>query len=208
MPLRTSQTTILLILALLFTLMVSSGCVELKTAYIPPELLQPGWEEATDLRNTGIEFLSLEKWSSITYTFQINTQASLTITTINSLILTDEKELIKYANTSIQKTFSQHYTLNIEKQGSRELAMKHTSKYVVYIAQNNTINKTIGIIGEVWNCGISGISVICLGYSYIDTNTINPYQNTSTWNAIIGDPLGTIDNNYKDDGLIYSIRCH
>ena len=64
------------------------------------------------------------------------------------------------------------------------------------------------IIGEVWNCGTSGISIICIGIAYI-TNDENPnLENTDNWQKMIMDPSGSIENVTGEEGLIYNIYCH
>lgn len=192
----------------IFLMLMATGCVELKTAYIPPEVLPNEWIEVTSLKNTGIEFLGLEKWSSVTYEIQGEIDASLTVTTINTLVLTDEDELIDHVNATINSIFKDRFSLTLEIEDSRDLSTQHTSKYMIYTGENCSTNGSVRIIGEVWNCGVTGVSVICLGFVFTSSNSSVLINRTIPWSMIIGDPGGSIDGHVNESGLIYSVRCH
>ena len=82
------------IVTILFVLFViSSGCLDLTSAYIPDGTLNNGWYENISPRNSGSKYLGLEKWASATYQIDGNYPATLTVTTMKTLILMDEQEL-------------------------------------------------------------------------------------------------------------------
>ena len=191
-----------------FLILMATGCVELKTAYIPPNALPEEWIEITSLQNTGIEFFGLEKWSSIYYEVQDNTDASLTVTTINTLALTDEDELIDHVNATVYSIFKDRYSLTSVIEDSRDLLKKHTSKYVIYSGENRSLSGSVRIIGEVWNCGITGVSIICLGFVFASYNSSTLINSSTPWSTIVGDPVGSIDGHVNESGLIYNVRCH
>jgi hypothetical protein len=186
---------------------MNSGCVELKTSYIPPDMLPNGWFEVSSLHNTGIEFLGFEKWSSVTYEVQGKINGLLTINTINTLVLTDEKDLLIYVNKTVNSIFKDRGTLIEVWRGNRDLSTKHTSQYIIYQSENNSLNQLFRIIGEVWNCGVSGASIICIGFVYREDGSNQLLDESSAWAALIGDPIGTIDG-HLNKGLIYNIKCH
>ena len=192
---------------LIFHIIVLSGCVELKTAYIEPENLPTGWIEVTALKNTVIESFGLEKWSSVTYEYQDTLQGIITISTINTLVLTDENDLLDYVNSTVFSIFKpQGQVLEIE-QGSRSLITEHTSQYIIYKLENTSRNSTGRLIGEVWNCGVAGTSIMCMGFIIDENPTNHTIENSSLWSQIIGDPIGSIDDAVYE-GLIYQIKCH
>ena len=207
MPRRDSKLFPTICTILIFFIILLSGCVELKTAYIQPENLPTGWIEVTALKNTVIETFGLEKWSSVTYEYKDDLQGIITISTINTLVLTDENDLLDYVNSTVFSIFKpQGQVLKIE-QGSRSLLTKHTSQYLIYKLENKSRNSTGRLIGEVWNCGVAGTSIMCMGF-IIDENTTNQMiKNSGVWTQIVGDPIGSIDDMVYE-GLIYQIKCH
>lgn len=191
----------------LFLIIISSGCVELKTAYIEPDKLPPGWIEVTALKNTVIESFGFEKWSSVTYEYQEILKGILTISTINTLVLTDENDLLHYVNSTVYSIFENHGNLSLMHQGSRSLLTKHTSQYIIYQLHNKSTNITGLIIGEVWNCGIAGASIMCMGFVIDENSTNQSLENSDIWLQIVGDPFGNIDGKLYE-GLIYQVKCH
>jgi len=82
--------------------------------------------------------------------------------------------------------------------------------YVTYNASNivNNISEKTMIIGESWNCGVSGTSVICIGVARV---TNNSKTNTSFWQEIVRDKqgsFGTEEGFIGSNGLIYNVECH
>jgi len=97
--------------------------------------------------------------------------------------------------------------------GIRALKNGHKTRYIIYNATNISINpyEKLKIIGEVWNCGVNGISVICIGIAQI-TEYRNNIQdvNFTSWKKIVADPQGSfgIKNYEGNNSLIYNVKCH
>lgn len=198
-------------IALMLVLLVAfSGCVNISCSYIPDLVITDGWHENLALRNTGSQFLGLEKWCGSVYEINGKYPASLTVTTIKTLILTDEEELQKKTIETIEETFQDSIQLNESTKltGERTLLKKHKTMYMIYDGIDINRNEKIKIIGEVWNCGTSGTSIICIGIAYITNNGSPPIENTDNWQKIVMDPSGTIGNFTGEEGLIYNVHCH
>lgn len=199
--------TIALMLALLVAF---SGCVNISCSYIPDLEITDGWHENLALRNTGSQFLGLEKWCGSVYEINGKYPASLTVTTLKTLILTDEEELQKKTIETVEETFRDSIQLNESTKltGERTLLKKHKTMYMIYDGIDINKNKKIKIIGEVWNCGTSGSSIICIGIAYVTNNENPTIENTENWQKIVMDPSGTIGNFTGEKGLIYNVHCH
>lgn len=199
--------TIALMLALLVAF---SGCVNISCSYIPDLEITDGWHENLALRNTGSQFLGLEKWCGSVYEINGKYPASLTVTTLKTLILTDEEELQKKTIETVEETFQDSIQLNESTKltGERTLLKKHKTMYMIYDGIDINKNKKIKIIGEVWNCGTSGSSIICIGIAYVTNNENPTIENTENWQKIVMDPSGTIGNFTGEKGLIYNVHCH
>lgn len=198
-------------IALMLVLLVAfSGCVNISCSYIPDLVITDGWHENLALRNTGSQFLGLEKWCGSVYEINGKYPASLTVTTIKTLILTDEEELQKKTIETIEETFQDSIQLNESTKltGERTLLKKHKTMYMIYDGIDINRNEKIKIIGEVWNCGTSGTSIICIGMAYITNNGNPTIENTENWQKIVMDPGGTIGSFTGEEGLIYNVHCH
>ncbi|MCK5261662.1 MAG: hypothetical protein KAJ44_05740, partial [Thermoplasmatales archaeon] len=163
---RENKKHIWMTIALMLVLLVAfSGCVNISCSYIPDLVITDGWHENLALRNTGSQFLGLEKWCGSVYEINGKYPASLTVTTIKTLILTDEEELQKKTIETIEETFQDSIQLNESTKltGERTLLKKHKTMYMIYDGIDINRNEKIKIIGEVWNCGTSGTSIICIG---------------------------------------------
>ena len=202
------------ITAILITLIAaSSGCLELKSAYVSDSVLTDGWEEDTSLRNSGSQFLGLEKWADATYEISGNYPATLTVTTIKTLVLMDESQLQQKTKETINTTLKESTSLNksSEVTGERYLLKAHKTMYVIYNGIDNTDNsyEKVKIIGEIWNCATCGTSVICIGVAYLTNNKDNSSsENTENWEKIIMGPDGIIEGSTGENGLIYNVICH
>jgi hypothetical protein len=194
----------------LFLLTCFSGCVSIKCPYIPDRILNNGWFENTSLRNTGIQFLGVEKWCSSVYEIRGKYPASLTVTALKTLILTNENELFKKTLQTIEDTFKDSIQFNESTQiiGVRTVEKNHQTMYVIYDGISITNDKKIRLIGEVWNCGNTGISLICIGLAYITNNEHPGVEYIDNWEKIVTDPSGTVQNASGESGLIYNIQCH
>lgn len=191
-------------------LTILTGCISIKCPYIPDVIINEGWYENLSLRNTGTQFLGLEKWCGSVYQINGKYPASLTVTALKTLILTDEKELYKKTIKTIEETFKDSIILNESTRikGTRTVEKNHQTMYIIYDGISITEYEKIKIIGEVWNCGNAGISIICIGIAYITNNEIPNIENTDNWQKVIMDPRGSIENSTGEEGLIYNIYCH
>ena len=192
---------------------VSSGCVELTSAYVADTVLTDGWYENISLRNTGSQFFGLEKWASATYELNGQYPASLTVTTMKTLVLMDEQELQNKIEETMQSTLKQGIQLNesVNITGERVVLKGHKTRYMVYDGIDTTTEpfEKIKIIGEVWNCAVSGTSVVCIGMAYITNSTDNSSSDhLDNWEKIVMDSIGTIDGSTGENGLIYNVICH
>lgn len=206
-----SKKRIFLLFVLSTFLMISlSGCVTLKCSYVPNDFLVNGWYENTSLRNTGLHLLGLEKWCNIIYEIKGKYPASLIVTSLKAIFLEDENELYDIVKDMIKINFNDGILINESSKlsGERNNFNNHKTKYIIYEGIELEKDLDIKIIGEVWNCGNTGSSIICVGIAYI-SNRENPIiKNTINWEKIVEDPNGNIENYYGGEGLIYNIKCH
>jgi hypothetical protein len=95
-------------------------------------------------------------------------------------------------------------------QGKRKINAGHESMFVSYTGNDTSKSpyEQIRIIGETWNCVVSGSSVICIGVAQISDNSHN-LQGTdlSYWSQIVGDKIGSLGFE-NENGLIYNVICH
>jgi len=193
---------------LLFILILLSGCVDLTCAYVKDSVISDGWNENKALSNTGTQFLGMDKWCSSTYEINGKYPASLTITTIKTLVLADEKEIQEKTRQTIEETFQNNIQIEEKNSGERTLQNNHKTMYIVYDGTDIVKNESVKIIGEVWNCDTSGTSVICIGVAYITNKEISDIENTENWQKIVSSPSGIIDDFLGESGLIDNIYCH
>ncbi|MBD3263342.1 hypothetical protein GF374_03105 [Candidatus Woesearchaeota archaeon] len=150
----------------------------------------------------------MDKWCGSVYEIQGKYPSTLTLTTLKSLVLADEIELFKKTKNTINNTFQDRFNLNINSTGTREISKGHQSQFITYNGIDIQNNQSIKVIGEVWNCASAGISIICIGFSYITNKEFPEIINIDNWKKIVMDPKGTIDDLVGDKGLIYNINCH
>jgi len=193
---------------LLFIFILLSGCVDLTCSYVKDFVITDGWNENTALSNTGTQFLGLEKWCSSTYEINGKYPASLTVTTLKTLVLTDESEIHKKTRQTIEETFQNTIQLNENTSGVRTLRNNHKTMYIVYDGIDTQKDEHVKIIGEVWNSDTSGTFIMCIGVSYVTNKEIPDEKNTENWQKIVMDSSRTIDGFLGETGLIDNIRCH
>ncbi len=203
----------LIILVVIFAVVFSGN--QLKQAYIHHDFLDGGWCEDLVERDSGSQFLGLEKWGSLTYKIDCNYTTYLTITTIKTLVMMGEKELRDKTGETMEKALNVEIMPEEDTKitGGRLLKNGHKTMYIVYNGTDTSKNsyEQIKIICEVWNCGKSGTSVICLGFAQITDNAHNNSEiNTTYWEKIVGDKKETFGTEgfQREDGLIYNVICH
>jgi len=198
---------IFIIVVIVLAIFFSSN--QLTEAYIEDSILGATWSEDINERAGDSQLFGLEKWAS--YTYKNNDgrfPAYVTITSIKTLFMMNEDELRDQTLNTIKQASEQGIFTSEETKitGERVLANGHKTRYMVYDG-NDTLGETIKIVGETWNCGSSGTSIICIGFAQI---TNNSETNTSLWTKIIRDKEGTFGlGDFKgEDGLIFNVKCH
>jgi len=192
----------------LFIFILLSGCVDLTCAYVKDSVITDGWNENMALSNTGLQFLGLEKWCSSTYEINGKYPASLTVTTLKTLVLTDESEIQKKTRQTIEETFQNNIRIKENTSGERTLQNNHKTMYIIYNGIDISKNESVKIISDVWNCDTSGTSIICIGVAYITNKEIPDVRDMENWQKIVMDFSGTIDGFIGESGLIDNICCH
>jgi len=200
---------IVIILAFIF----SSN--QLIHAYIPNKYLSDGWAEDIEERVSDSQLLS----SFCSFTYKNNNEsypAYVTVTTRKTLFMMSENELMDETIKTIKGASEQGIVVDEDTQvsGKRVLSGgKHETMYVTYNATDNSngVSEDIKIIGETWNCGTSGTSIICIGVSQITDNAHNnPGIVTMHWAKIVRDKDGSFGlGEYNGEhGLLFNVKCH
>lgn len=185
-------------------------------AYVSDDVLfDTEWVENPLKRVTSEQLFGLEKYASYTYEINGVYPASLTVTTVKTLVMMSEDQIRDMVLESIRDAQNQSIIIDNETEitGWRVLENEHRTQYIIYDGVKTSITpfESVKIIGEVWNCGISGTSVICIGISQVTDNANdNPSINNTSWEKIVQDKEGTFGTgNYMGlDGLIYNVVCH
>jgi hypothetical protein len=184
----------------------------LNPAFINNEFIDFAWSEDISERDSDSQLLGLEEWMSYTYNNNNDSfPAYLSITSLKTLFMKGEDELIDQTLETIQKTSDLGLFIDEGSRiyGERVLDNEHKTIYIIYDGNDTTEEpyEKIKIIGETWNCGISGTSIICIGLAQVTNNT---QTNTSFWAKIIKDKGGTFGlGDFQDqNGLIFNVKCH
>ena len=185
-----------------------SGCVQVSQSYIPSRALPPGWYQNLSLRNTGTTFLGLEQWIGVTYEISGDYPASITITTVKTIILADEQNLLLKTREVIESTFLDTILFNSSFEGERMNSMNHQTRFVIYNGYDMVKHQDVRVIGEVWNCDDTGSSVICIGVAYVSSPVSSLISYKQHWYDMVMDPVQSIEHYGSEPGIIYSVRCH
>ena len=197
---------IVLVLAIFFS------TNQLTEAYIEDNILGDEWSEDISERNGSSQLCGLEKW--VSYTYRNNDSkfpAYVSVTSIKTLFMMSEGELKDQTISTIQKASEQGIIIDEETKIAGERALNNGHKITYTIYDGNDTSKEpyekIKIIGESWNCGVHGTSIICIGFAQV---TNNSEINTLHWARIIRDKEGTfgLGGFQGDDGLIFNVKCH
>ena len=198
----------------LVSLMVifTSGCVSLTNAYVPETVLTGGWYENTSLRDTGSQSFGLERWASTTYQIDGEYPAFLIVTTMKTLMLMDEQQLQGKLRETLNATLNEGILINESTlvTGERILKNAHKTLYVTYngVDQSTEPPEQVKIIGEVWNCAVSGTSIICIGLAYTThTQGNSSVVQLENWGKIVMDDAGSIEGFRGETGLLYHVTC-
>ncbi len=176
---------------------------QLTAAYVDDDVLVDGWGENLLERVAEVQFFGLEQWVSFTYEVDGPYPASLTVTTMKTPVMMSEQELGNQMIETIQNAAEQGIIIDplSEETGERILNNTHQTIYVMYCGNDTskTPNEQVRIVGETWNCGISGTSVICIGVAQLSDHAHNATtSNMEQWETIVGD----------EKGLIFNVMCH
>lgn len=202
-----------IIIVVIFAVVFSNN--QFTSAYVPDGSLGDEWGEDLGKRDSSSQFFGLEKFSSLTYKIDGNYPAYLTVITIKTLVMMSENELRDKTMEVIEQAFEDGITVDedTEVSGERVLKNEHNTMYVIYDGNDTSKSPSekIKIIGEVWNCGTSGTSIICIGLAQITDNAHNNSGvNISYWEKIVMDKAGTFGTGGFQgvDGLVYNVICH
>ena len=202
---------VVVVIIIVFTVVFSGR--NLTSAYVPNDFLDEDWGEDLFERDSGSSFFGLESWYSITYKFDGLYPASLTVSTYKTLFMMNEDELRDKTIETIWAASEQGIMVfnSTKISGERFLRNGHNSMYIVYDGEDASKDpvEQIKVVGEVWNCGVSGTSIICIGVAQVTDNlNDNTAVNTTSWEKIISGLNGEIEGFIGDGGLIYNVVCH
>jgi len=185
---------------------------QLTKAYISDNVLS-FWTEDIEERDGNDNFFGLEKWASFTYRNNNNSYpAYVTVTSIKTLFMPNEADLLAKTIEAMNKARENGIILEESSvlKGKRNINFGHESKYVIYTGNDTSKDpiEKIRIIGETWNCVVSGSSIICIGFAQITDNLNNNSEpNLTHWEKIVGNKAGFLGF-FSDNGLIYNVKCH
>jgi hypothetical protein len=200
---------LVVVIIIFLTVLLSN---QLTKAYINDVALT-NWTEDLQLRDGSNSLFGIEKWASFTYTNNDDSYpAYITVTSIKTLFMMSEADLLDKTIEAINNAKKDGIILDGDSliEGKRKINEDHESMFVSYTGNDTSKdpNEQIKIIGETWNCAVSGTSVICIGFSQISDNLHNePEINLLFWEQIIGDKIGSLGI-INENGLIYNVRCH
>jgi hypothetical protein len=205
---------IFIVVIILLTVLFSTNT--LFQAYIEERFLVDDWIESGE-RNPSEQLFGLEKQSSFKYivdsSFDENYTAFLTVTSIKTIFMINEEELLdKTIETILNAADTRNINIDDSSKftGSRFLKNGHNTFFVVFNGTQtiDSFVENVNIIGETWNCARSGTSIICIGVAQTtDTNFVNLAK-------ILGDEKGTFKEIYNytgfvdSNGLIFNVKCH
>jgi hypothetical protein len=193
---------IIILIVVMFTVFFSGNT--LNKAFIEDSILGNTWYEDIEERTDKSQLFGLENFASFTYrNNNLSYPSYVTITSIKLLFMMNEDDLLKTTEKTLKDASEQGIVIEKDTKiyGSRDLDLGHKTTYVIYNGTDiskNPIEK-IKIIGESWNCGNSGTSIICIGLAQLTDNANNNSKlDTTFWDKIISD----------NNGLIFNVKCH
>lgn len=193
---------IVIIAIIILTVFFSTN--KLTKAFIEDSILSDSWSEDIDERKEESQLLGLENWASFTYKNNNDSYpAYVTITSIKLLFMMNEDDLLDKTEVTINKASGQGIFIDVDTRitGEGEIKNGHKTTYIIYDGNDTSKEpyEKIKIIGETWNCGNSGTSIICIGVAQITDNANNNSEvNTTHWEKIIS----------NQDGLLFNVKCH
>ena len=193
---------IIILVVIIFTVFFSSN--NINKAFIDDVILDSSWYEDIEERTDRSQLFGLENFASFTY--KNNNQsypAYVTVTSIKLIFMMNEDDLLKTTEETLEDASEQGIIIekNTKTSGIRELVNGHKTSFIMYNGTDNSKepSERIKIIGESWNCGSSGTSIICIGVAQItDNKNSDSMVDTTFWDEIID----------EKDGLISNVSCH
>jgi hypothetical protein len=195
---------IALIILFVIILIVFFNSNQLDKAFTEDTILGTSWYEDINARKEESQLFGLEKFASFTYKNNDKEYpAYVTVTSIKLFFMMNEADLLETAEETIFDASKKGIIIQNDTRltGERDLFNGHKTTYIIYNGSDNSKEpfEKIRIIGETWNCGNSGTSIICIGVAQITDNVNNnSIINTTYWDKIVG----------YQNGLIYNVKCH
>jgi hypothetical protein len=193
---------IIILVVIILTVFFSSNAIN--KAFIDDSILGSSWYEDIEERTDKSQLFGLENIASFTYKNNNQTYpAYVTVTSIKLIFMMNEDDLLKTTEETLVDASEQGIIieLNTKTSGGRELDNGHKTTYIMYNGTDisKEPSEKIKIIGESWNCGNSGTSIICIGIAQItDYKNSDSKFITTFWDEIID----------EKNGLISKVSCH
>jgi len=193
---------IVIIAVIILTVFFSTN--KLTKAFVEDNILGDSWYEDVYERKEESQLWGLEHWASFTYKNNNDSYpAYVTITSIKLIFMMNEDDIFEKTEDTIKKASSQGIYIDVDTRitGSRDIKTGHKTTYIIYDGNDTSKvpDERIKIIGEAWNCGNSGTSIICIGVAQITDNAnSNSVINSNHWEKIVS----------NQDGLIFNVKCH
>jgi hypothetical protein len=193
---------IIILIVIILTVFFSGNTIN--KAFIEDSILGKTWYEDIEERTDKSQLFGLENFASFTYrNNNFSYPAYVTITSIKLFFMMNEDDLMKTTENTLEDASEQGIIIEKDTKisGTRDIFLGHKTAYAIY--NGTDISKEpierIMIIGESWNCGSSGTSIICIGLAQITDNANNNSKiDTTFWDKIIS----------ENDGLIFNVKCH
>ena len=203
---------IAIFIVLIIVIAVFFSTNRLTAAIIEEDILGESWNEDLTERDSYSGFLGLEKWVSYTYANDNRDYpAYVSVTSFKTLFMMNEEEIKAKTLETLEQASEQNIVLDEASKvsGTRASNNGHKTYYFTYNGSDTSQYpfEKIKIIGETWNCGVSGSSVICIGFAQITDDSVT---NTDYWEDIVKDAEGTfgLGEFQGEDGLLFNVKCH
>jgi len=216
-----------LVLVLLAALVIP-GCLDLSAARVPDRLLEGaggnGWEK--DARGSQAEPSGgmTSKAQTLAYVHPAGSgagyQGTLSVTTYRNLLSPSESSVRDALQAKLKGDVeSKGVALQgAARQGTRTVANHAQSYWFAYEGKVSTggtfsTDARVKIFGEVFRCPTAKTVVATVGLAQVTSVRsvggvpVSTDEDATTWNAIVGDPGGTIDGARLSDGLAYNVQC-
>lgn len=193
---------IIILIVIILTVFFSGNT--LNKAFIEDRVLGKTWYEDIEERTDKSQLFGLENFASFTYrNNNLSYPAYVTITSIKLFFMMNEDDLMETTENTLEDASDQGILIEKDTKisGTRDLLLGHKTTYAFYNGTDTSKEpiERIKIIGESWNCGGSGTSIICIGIAQITDNLNNNSKiDTTFWDMIVS----------ENDGLIFNVKCH